>query len=158
MLTICAESYAKLCMCIISLNYIVIIVLYITYTITYVILLINIYIAYIPHLGGFPSGSVVKNPPAMQKTQETWVLSLGLEDPLEEGMATNSSTLAWRIPWIEQAGRLQSLELDTTDATEHTDIYLFYLWHNFDVIFSLCFSLWPIIVSRPRLMTLEYEC
>ena len=51
----------------------------------------------------FPSGSVVKNLPAMQ---EMWVRSLGQEDPLEEGMATHSSTLAWRIPWTEEHGRL----------------------------------------------------
>ena len=38
-----------------------------------------------------------------------WVLSLSLEDPLEEGMATHSSILAWRIPWIEEPGRLQSI-------------------------------------------------
>ena len=103
MLSISGESYAKLCVCIISLNYIVIVVLYITYTITYVILLIYIYIyiAHIPPSGGFPSGPALKNPPAMQKMQETWVLSLDSEDPLEEGMATNSSILAWRIPWIE---------------------------------------------------------
>ena len=44
---------------------------------------------------GFPGGSVVKNPPAMK---EMPVLSLGWEDPLEEGMATHSSILAWRIP------------------------------------------------------------
>ena len=43
----------------------------------------------------FPGGSAIKNPPAMQ---ETWVRSLGQEDPLEEGMATRSSILAWRIP------------------------------------------------------------
>ena len=43
---------------------------------------------------GFPSGSVVKNPPAMQEPQEIWVGSLGHEDPLEEGMATQSSILA----------------------------------------------------------------
>ena len=41
----------------------------------------------------------VKNPPAMQ---ETWVLSLGQEDPLEKGMATHFSILAWRIPWTEE--------------------------------------------------------
>ena len=51
---------------------------------------------------------VVKNPPAMQ---ETWVGFLGLEDPLEEGMATHSSILAWRIPWTEEPGRLQSMGL-----------------------------------------------
>ena len=43
---------------------------------------------------GFPGGSAVRNLPAMQKTQETWVRSLDQEDPLEEGMATHSSILA----------------------------------------------------------------
>ena len=43
---------------------------------------------------GFPHSSVVKNPPAMQEPQETWVQSLGWEDPLEEGMATHCSILA----------------------------------------------------------------
>ena len=41
--------------------------------------------------------------------QDTWVQSLGGEDPLEEGMATHSSILAWRIPWTEEPGRLQSI-------------------------------------------------
>ena len=49
---------------------------------------------------------MVKNPPAMQETQETWVQSLSQEDPMEEGMATHSSILAWRIPWTEEAGGL----------------------------------------------------
>ena len=49
-----------------------------------------------------------KNLPTMQEMQETWVRSLGWEDPLEEGMATHSSTLAWGIPWTEELGRLQS--------------------------------------------------
>ena len=48
---------------------------------------------------------MVKNPPAMQ---ETWVQSLGGEDPLEKGMATHSSILAWKIPWTEEPGGLQS--------------------------------------------------
>ena len=48
------------------------------------------------------------NLPAMQETQEMWV-SLGGEDPLEEGMATHSSILAWRIPWTEEPGGLQSI-------------------------------------------------
>ena len=52
----------------------------------------------------FPSGSVVKSLPAMQDPQETRVQSLGQEDPLEEGMATHSSILAWRIPWTEEPG------------------------------------------------------
>ena len=50
----------------------------------------------------------VKNLPAMW---ETWVQSLGWEDPLEKEMATHSSTLAWRIPWMEEPGRLQSMGL-----------------------------------------------
>ena len=58
---------------------------------------------------GFPGGSAVKHPPAMQETQETWVQSLGQEDPLEEEMATHSSILTWRIPWTEKPGRLQSM-------------------------------------------------
>ena len=44
-------------------------------------------------------------------TRETWVQSLGQEDPLEKEMATHSSTLAWKIPWTEKPGRLQSMEL-----------------------------------------------
>ena len=48
---------------------------------------------------------MVKNPVAMH---ETWVQSLGLDDPLEKEMATHSSILAWRIPWTEEPGGLQS--------------------------------------------------
>ena len=58
---------------------------------------------------GFPSGSVVKNLPTVPKMQETQVQSLSWEDPLEEGMATHSSILAWRIPWTEEPGGLQSM-------------------------------------------------
>ena len=43
------------------------------------------------------------------KMQETWVQSLGREDPLEEGMAVHSSILAWKIPWTEEPGGLQSI-------------------------------------------------
>ena len=59
---------------------------------------------------GFPDGSAVKNPPVMQETQDTQVWSLGWKDPLEEEMATHSSTLAWKILWTEEPGRLQSQE------------------------------------------------
>ena len=57
---------------------------------------------------GFPGGSVVKDRPAIQETR---VPSLGRENPLEKAMATHSSTLAWRIPWREEPGRLQSMGL-----------------------------------------------
>ena len=50
---------------------------------------------------------VVKNLPTVQ---ETWVQSLGQEDPLEEEVATHSSILAWKIPWSEEPGELQSIE------------------------------------------------
>ena len=56
----------------------------------------------------FPGGSDGKRLPAMW---ETWVQSLGREDPLEKEMVTHSSTLAWKIPWMEEPGRLQSMRL-----------------------------------------------
>ena len=49
--------------------------------------------------------------------QETWVQSLGLEDPLEKEMATCSCILAWRIPWTEEPGRLQSMRSQESDTT-----------------------------------------
>ena len=57
---------------------------------------------------GFPLAQLVKNPPAMR---DTWVSSLGWEDPLEKGKATHSSVLAWRIPWIAES--------DTTEQLSH---------------------------------------
>ena len=58
---------------------------------------------------GFPGGSAVNSLPAMDETKETWVRSLGWEDPLEEGLATHSSHLAWRIPWTQEPGGIQSV-------------------------------------------------
>ena len=49
---------------------------------------------------------LIKNPPAMW---ETWVRSLGWKDPLEREMATHSSSLAWKIPWMEEPDRLQTM-------------------------------------------------
>ena len=73
----------------------------------------NIYAKYFVSLFcSFLKGSLVvqnvKNLPAMRKT---WVLSLGQEDPLEKGMATHSSILAWGTPWTEEPGGLQSMGL-----------------------------------------------
>ena len=60
--------------------------------------------------------------------QETWVQSLGWEDPLEKGMATHSSILAWRMPWTEEPGGLQPWsrkESDTTELlTQQQEIYI----------------------------------
>ena len=77
----------------------------------------------------------VKNLPAVR---ETWVRSLGWEDPLEEGMATHSSVLAWRVPWTELPGGLQAMRSHrvghdcATKHTAHTGYYqahmmIFYL-------------------------------
>ena len=87
----------------------------------------------IPWITGYPLQftwpflvvQTVKNPPA---TWETWVLSLGREDPLEEGMATHSSILTRRIPWTEEPGGLQSMgskrvrhDQATKHSTAHSD-------------------------------------
>ena len=69
---------------------------------------------------------MVKNSPAML---ETWVWSLGQEDPLEKEVATHSSMLVWRIPWIEEAGGLQSIESQRVGhnwVTKHRRAQLFY--------------------------------
>ena len=63
--------------------------------------------------GGFPDGSVVKNPPARR---ETWVRP----HPLEEGIATHSSILAWRIPWTEELSGLSPWGHEELDMTEMT--------------------------------------
>ena len=54
---------------------------------------------------------MVKNMPTNARVQETWVRSLGREDPLGEDVATHSSILAWRIPWTEEPGGIQSMRL-----------------------------------------------
>ena len=59
---------------------------------------------------------LAKNLPAMQ---ETLVQFLGQEDPLEKGKATHSSILAWRVPWTEEADRLQSMGLQESDTTSN---------------------------------------
>ena len=84
---------------------------------------------------GFPGGSAVKNLPAMQETQ---VRSLGQEDPLEEGMATYSSILAWRNPWTE--GPWGRTESDTTEQLSSSSS----LQNSFErvtVLTTVCFPL-----------------
>ena len=67
---------------------------------------------------GFPDGSAVKGLPAVQ---ETWVQSLGQEYPLEEGMTTQSSILAWKIPWTGEPDRLYSMGLQKVRQTRLSD-------------------------------------
>ena len=82
---------------------------------------------------------MVKNSPAMQ---ETWVQSLSWEDPLEKKMATHSSTLAWRIPWTEEPGRLQSMGLQSrTRLSDFTfTLYILDSSRLSDVRFANIFS------------------
>ena len=118
---------------------------------------------------GFPDGPVVKNLPAMQETQETQFRSLGWEGPLEEGTATHSSILAWRIPWAEEPGRLWSIgsqvghdwsDLECTQIiTTHCHFFLLLLselmvdvlWRlseiiGFILIWPVKFFLWPYLI------------
>ena len=72
---------------------------------------------------------LVRNPPAMR---ESWVWSLGQEDPLEKGIATHSSILAWRNPWTEDPGRLRVAESNTTEwiplllLGSHSSLFFFF--------------------------------
>ena len=59
----------------------------------------------------FSASNVAQRVKRLPEMQETWVRSLGGEDPLEKEMATHSSILAWKIPWTEEPGRLQSMGL-----------------------------------------------
>ena len=73
---------------------------------------------------GFLVAQMVKNLPA---TRETWVPSLGWEDPLEKGMVTHSNILAWRIPWTEESGGLQSMgskRVGHDRETKHRNTYI----------------------------------
>ena len=72
---------------------------------------------------------MVKNPPAMQETQETLVWSFGQENPLEQEMETHSSIIVWKIPWTEEPGGLQSTGLQRIRhnlvTKQQKDKYLF---------------------------------
>ena len=89
---------------------------------------------------GLPSQLTVKNLPVMQKT---WVQFWGWEDPLEKKIATHSSILAWRIPWAEELGRLQSegsQESDLTQGLNHHHyefITMFHIVMNHFIIFKM---------------------
>ena len=75
----------------------------------------------------FLVAQMLKRLPAMQ---ETWVQSLGREDPLEEEMATHSSILAWKIPWAGEPGGLQSMGSHTTDQLHFSLVYQSRNWHR----------------------------
>ena len=91
-----------------------------------------------------------KNPPTKQETQ---IWSLGREEPLEEGMATCSSVLDWRIPWTEEPGRLQSIGLQRVGyQDEWSDL------QQWQLLYNICsFLLHNIMKSQPHTYPLPLE-
>ena len=107
----------------------------------------------------FRGGPVLKIPPAMQEPQELLVWSLGWEDPLEKEMATHSSVLAWKIPWTEEPGGLQSMgsqrfRHDWSDGAQH--MFGFKLVPGFQNAFSPHLTVW-VLGSCPRLLILGFS-
>ena len=90
--------------------------------------------------GGFPCGSAVKHLPVMQEMQELWVWLPSQEDPLEEGMTTQSSFLAWRMPWTEKPGRLQSIGLQRVghDWSNWVPMHVCLGMHGYRVLQKVC--------------------
>ena len=85
---------------------------------------------------------MVKNLPAMKETQ---IQSLGQENSLEMGMATHSCIFAWRIPWTEEPGRLQSIGCKELDTTQHTHTHT----HTHTRMFE-CRGLGPVLFHLQR--------
>ena len=107
----------------------------------------------------FPGGSAVKNPPAIQESQEMKVQSLGQEDALEEAMGTHSSIFAWRIPWTEEPGGLRSIELQRV-AHNWSDLVRTH-W-GMGVLSNLLRVVWPMVPEpcaclTPRAPLLEED-
>ena len=69
---------------------------------------------------------MVKNVPAMQELQEIQIHFPGQEEPVEEGIAAHSGTLAWRIPWTEEPGGLQSIGLQSVRHKRVTNVFTFF--------------------------------
>ena len=81
----------------------------------------NVFTPHYSPMVASPVAQTVKRLPAMRETQ---VQSLGWEDPLEKEMATHSSTLAWKIPWMEKPGRLQPIGSQSQTRLSHFTLYL----------------------------------
>ena len=81
---------------------------------------------------GFQGGSVGKNPPANAGDAQTQVPSLGREDPLEKAMATHPNILAWRIPWTEEPGWLQSTGMQRVRRKWHECTHSSIKWQHKD--------------------------
>ena len=108
----------------------------------------------------FPGGSEVKNLPAVQEPREMHIWSLGQEDPLEEVMATPSSILAWRMPWTEEPGGLQSIASQRV-GHDWSDLACI---HVYVCVSKACYLVWrtslnPTVSSRlPLSPLLQADC
>ena len=92
---------------------------------------------------------MVKCLPAMR---ETWVRSLGWEDPLEKEMAAHSSILAWKIPWMEEPGRLQSMGSQRVGHDLMTSLSLsFFFFFPIFFKFNFIFKLYNIVLGLPSI-------
>ena len=97
----------------------------------------------------FPSGSGVENLPAVQ---ETWVRSLGQQDPLEREMATHSSILAWRTPWTKEPDGLQSMGSQRVELTSATKQQLQHKLGNTEA------GCWLLIAQQDRGKDSDIQC
>ena len=102
---------------------------------------------------GYLVGQMLKNLPSMQKT---WVRSLGRKDPLEKEMGIHSSILAWRIPWTEKPGRLQSMGLQTVGHDWVTNTLTCFLFPH--VFFQLMLSPFIQLFFLMSVCTRPYLC
>ena len=108
----------------------------------------------------FPIAQIIRKLPAMQKT---WVQSLGQEDPLEKEVATHFSILAWRIPWTEDLGGLQSMgsQRGTHNWVTNTSLLYRYFWNPPTSAPSWHWSpshlLQPPLLSKPTILYTRWE-
>ena len=84
----------------------------------------------------------------MQEMQETWVRSLGREDPLEQVMATHSSILAWRIPWTQEPDRLQSTGPQRVEYDTEIRLIIFFAAKDGEALYSQQKQDWELTVAQ----------
>ena len=102
----------------------------------------------------FPASLVAKMVKSLPAMWKTWVRFLGREDPLEKEMATYSCILAWRIPWTEEPGRLQSMASQRVwqDQATNTFSTSFLHWDNHQEVGG-SHSRWPYVLDMPRALS-----
>ena len=105
--------------------------------------------------GASPVAQLVKTQLSMQKIQEAWVLSLGWEDTLEKEMATHSSILAWKIPWTEESGGVQSMGSQRVGHHWATEQQRNALWSTCSWDAPFCCPHWLLSVTAGNLTGLR---